>query len=540
MSMRLVQTAASESQARRRSRGQIYAPNSIPRDCCHPSNQATNPTAPLNESARESFRCPANLPPMRTSTSLLLLLALLIPALARAAPAAGPADVVKAFYSWYLAHPEDDGPLSKWVDPHLLAELALAEDRGQEDGNYLDFDPFTMSQAGFESFRIQKVDTRGDTALATVALEESRGHGAAPIEVTLKLKDGRWWVSNFKRPGWEGDVVSILDEINAPFRSGAAPAGVGAVAYSADGQLLAVGTDNGALLVTQEGVPLRRFNLPRPRAILSLGFLPDGRLWLQDSRYFRLLDLSTSKSREVAISPHMRIAVAPDGRWAAALGMEPGKEFGTSYGVMLLDLQALRSVAWLPFGSGNPADLGFSLDGRWLAAAEKGSIVVWDVARRERAVRLPGVDFSFLRFLPEGTLLSLDSAGILVEWEVPSGKQLRIGAAGVFQPVLWDVSPDGKRVLMATDDEGSRLWRDRTTRNPDVELKGKAVRFLPGGEVLLRREDAYLVWDGQAERPLSGEGEKMAVRPDGKFIVWPNASPAAADGSDLVQVVALP
>lgn len=228
------------------------------------------------------------------------------------------------------------------------------------------------------------------------------------------------------------------------------------------------------------------------------------------------------------------LAYSPDGRWAVHLGF--ADQSGTSYAVTLIDLDAGRIDARLPFGSSTMGELAFSDDGRFLAAAQGGAVVVWDTATRQRVARLAGVDFRFATFLPGGSLLTLDSAGGLVEWEVPSGRQVRVGYSGQFDPTGWAIAPGGNRVLTAGDG-ASTVWLDRTSRNPQVTFPGTARQFLPGDHrLLVQRGDEVVVLDPTGQTTLasrSGQPLFFAVRPDGRAIAWPRAEPSA---EDLVEI----
>ncbi len=485
---------------------------------------------------------------MPTARSLFLALVLCLLAVnagAQGAASASPEQVVKEFYTWYLKHRGGPSEVpAKWVDPHLLSELALAKQRSNDDNDFLDFDPFLCNQAGFSRFEVRKVERQGDKAVASLQLWEGRGGDyAIPslLRVTLNRQDGRWLIGNVASGDDPTEILTILDKINAPFRPEAPPLEAEELAYSADGKWLAAGTRNGRVVLLEKGARPRVLRLEKPRRVAALGFLPGGRLWIQDARRLRLLDLSSEQIRDIPLSIGAEVLVSPDGRWAAACGQKPGTEHATTQGLSLLDLTQARAIAWLPFGKGErPHDMSFSQDGRWLAASEKGSIVVWDLATRERVARMAGVDFRFLRFLPDGNLLSLDSAGCLVEWEVASGKSLRVGYAGVFDPTGWDVSADGSQVLMAAADGTSRVWLDRTARNPQAELKGNALAFLPNGEVLVQRDMAYFLWTPNGERPLGDIGALPVPSPDGKALAWPNPAPAATDGTDHVKLLPVP
>jgi WD40 repeat protein len=170
-----------------------------------------------------------------------------------------------------------------------------------------------------------------------------------------------------------------------PFELDLGPLGASCVAYSSDGQSLAVATFS-ELLVIDATTGRKRVASPQADTVWALAFAPEASrlacavqspagkpLKIYDSATLRLvaeMDLENSAATAVAYSP--------DGRWIA---------IGCEDRVLLIDAQTLAVVATLRGHAGTIGSVAFSSDGARLTSGCWGSrLIVWDVPERKQVL----------------------------------------------------------------------------------------------------------------------------------------------------------
>jgi WD40 repeat protein/uncharacterized protein YjbI with pentapeptide repeats len=311
------------------------------------------------------------------------------------------------------------------------------------------------------------------------------------------------------------------------------------VAYSADGGILAVGCDNGSVLLSdaRNGQPIRVLAGHHGRAYAVVPGPADtlitagadlsvqawdataGRvLWthagLQDwawpvtvspvgdllaisdaSAVVRLLDVRTGEVRHRlsgAAAPVWTAAFSPDGTRFACGGSDATvRIWDTVTGEQTGNLRAPEHAGTRQDGHGEARSVYrvlFHPAGKLLAATdESGGLRVWDTDSGTLQHHLEGharAVYAF-DFHPSGQLLaSADTSGIIRLWELPSGRPtgvLAVHVNAVYQVLF---SPDGS--LMSTcDSEGQvRLWSVALGQEPAVrphaELSGHRSAVWPG------------------------------------------------------------
>ncbi len=237
---------------------------------------------------------------------------------------------------------------------------------------------------------------------------------------------------------------------------------VNALAFSADGKLLAAADDSGCLhrWQTSDSSPLPPLALHRRRAY-AVAFAPAGdRLATGgEDRTARLLDSATGTD----LVPPLR---------------HPGRVFGVA----------------------------FDPDGRRLATAcEDGHVRLWDPATGSELAVLAGHSkaVNWVCFQPDGSrLASASSDGTVRLWDLapPKPEPEPLVLAGPARQV-WKVafSPAGDRVAAASADGTVQLWEAATGR-PVAVLRGHTsdvwgLAFLPGGGLASGSTDGTLrVW----------------------------------------------
>lgn len=158
---------------------------------------------------------------MRTVSLLLLLLLLAIPA-----RASSPEDTVRAFYQAYLVSLEKTP--AHWVESLLAAQqdsiepalsgplLKLSQGDPNKGEDFLDFDPFSNSQIGVDTYTVQSSSMKGGLAYVPVAMRLSHQSGAEKVRLRFVLRPHGpdWQIANILYPAEAGapawDLKSYL------------------------------------------------------------------------------------------------------------------------------------------------------------------------------------------------------------------------------------------------------------------------------------------------------------------------------------------
>jgi eukaryotic-like serine/threonine-protein kinase len=288
---------------------------------------------------------------------------------------------------------------------------------------------------------------------------------------------------------------------------------VGPVHYadvSADGTRIVTGSDDQTCRVWDSGaIGSQRVWDEKPAGVQYAVYSPDGRriatagrdgtlkIWRADGGRTPLLSLRahTSSITSIAFSPDgSRLVSAPSGDnrkdlnlkvWDSSTGQQVGEMAGHTDGI--------SCVEWLPQGStvvsaGWDAtvriwdvetgrclhamsltdeiwDLAVSRDGRWIAAGGKDQdIYLWEAgtARLIQTLHEHIDTIDALTFSPDSrSLFSGDNDGILICWDIPSGRQRWKRDCECERFYSATCTPDGKRLLTATGGSIS-IWDTAT------------------------------------------------------------------------------
>jgi WD40 repeat protein len=338
------------------------------------------------------------------------------------------------------------------------------------------------------------------------------------------------------------------------------------VAYTGDGSTLAVGCDNGSVLIcdTVSGLPVRTLSGHRGRVYAVLGSTHDGLLSAGSDGYLRMWDAATGAQRwsrpdyadwvwPVVISHDGYLIATSDSSGAVQLldavdggvrhelgGMRPPVwtaafspddrllAVGASGGsVRVWETAAGRLVHRLEGHSGSAFRVAFDPSGDLLATADESGVVrLWDAHTGELRRELTGHPRSVyaLDFHPGGGLLaSADTGGTVRLWRVPDGRPagiLTVHTSSVYQ-VLFGV--DG-RILVTLDSGGSvRMWSVRVDAEDAAHLHGElrghraAVwpgAFRPDGTqfATASNDGTVRLWEiatGRCQHVLSGHGRRV-------------------------------
>ncbi|MGW0802844.1 WD40 domain-containing protein [Nonomuraea sp. NPDC002799] len=403
-----------------------------------------------------------------------------------------------------------------------------------------------LTGADLSGARLAQVD------LSDAAVEGARWHRASLINVTGTL------------PHLHGAAVVPGQPVEVEF----APAGIGVpygyhfqtsrlpepIAYSADGATIAIGNEDGGVLLCVGGAPVRTLHGHRGRvyAVTFAGDLlatgaSDGVVLLWDSLTGELrhrLPGHADGVWPVRLSPSGDLVAAGGGDgvvrvWDTATGRLTHELSGhrapvytASFGPSVLvtgdaagvvrvwDLETGRVRQTLDEHRGSVYRALHSPGGRLLATGdEAGTIRLWDTAAWTLLHTLSGHAGSVycLTFSPDGTLLaSGDTAGSVRVWEV-SGQAHGVHTthtAAVYQVAF---SPDGQS--LASGDSGGVVRIQPVGGGQRVELTGHRssvwpFAFRPDGQQLATssNDGTVRLWDpesGKCQRVLRGHGRRI-------------------------------
>ncbi|QFY08453.1 TIR domain-containing protein [Nonomuraea phyllanthi] len=404
-----------------------------------------------------------------------------------------------------------------------------------------------LTGADLSGARLAQVD------LSDATVEGARWHRASLINVTGTL------------PRLHGAAVVPGRPVEVEF----APAGIGVpygyhfetsrlpepIAYSPDGATIAIGNEDGGVLLCAGGAPVRTLHGHRGRVyavtfgggLLATG-ASDGAVLLRDALTGELLHRLAGHADgvwPVRLSPSgdlvaagggdglVRVWETGSGRLAHELGGHRAPIYTASFGrstlvtgdaagvVRIWDLSTGQVKETLDGHRGSVYRVVHSPDGRLLATGdEAGTVHLWDTATWTPLHVLTGHAGSVycVEFSPDGSLLATgDTAGAVRLWET-SGGSLGVHtthAASVYQVTF---SPDGR--TLASGDSGGVVRLQPVEGGPRVELTGHRSSVWPfayrpdGRQLATSSNDGTVrLWDpesGKCQRVLRGHGRRIS------------------------------
>lgn len=332
--------------------------------------------------------------------------------------------------------------------------------------------------------------------------------------------------------GFSGDRLAFLEESGIAFlsddgaRARAIPAPEGARCVDRDGDLLAVGCADGALiwLSAEDGTELDAVEAA-PCAVLEVR-VAHGLVAARDAegtlRVWSRGDARRARPRPAAL-PAQRIFELGQTAWSAR--WSPNGESIGARGPALAVYSASEGRERARWSGADPMEL-WSSNGRWIAYFRQ-QIQTYDGASLEPRGGGPvGRDnLSFLAEVPSGALLSSSAGLVLVGLDgkpraIDTGARVKGGSLH-HSPSRVAVSPDGARVAVSpVDRRGLVLSLPDGRWLSEPEPVNGAWRFSPDGALLLDCDSGAILTREGAPVGGCGRGRRGASSwsPDGQWI----------------------
>jgi tetratricopeptide (TPR) repeat protein len=290
------------------------------------------------------------------------------------------------------------------------------------------------------------------------------------------------------------------------------------VAYSPDGQWIAVGYDKGTIRVLNAANGQETRVLQGPRGINSVAYSPDGRfiaagfarvfnepaeLWVWEAISGEKVRSITGPKNEA----YRGVVFSPNSRQIAAINWGNKSE---GWDMTIWDVTTAQPV--LTFGENILGGLAYSPDGKRIAAGcGDRTIRVYDTASGEEILELQGPKerISGVSYSRNGRRLAAASHdGTVRVWDVASGQEVLAlrGLQGRFWSV--DFSPDDRQIA-AKADNCMLVWETdwRTEARPSIGASVVGFLASPQGDAPFLSVAAVLA----EEIPSEDEREALAL-----------------------------
>jgi WD40 repeat protein/serine/threonine protein kinase/tetratricopeptide (TPR) repeat protein len=313
--------------------------------------------------------------------------------------------------------------------------------------------------------------------------------------------------------------------------------GVGSMAFSPNGRLLAVGSTgwdeegarrDGEVKVWDAGTGQELLTLKgHSYAVLGLAFSPDGGSRLASASLDKTVKVWDTGSGQLTFTLRGHTdavtcaAFSPDGERLATGSSDHTVRVWD--GARSREILALRHAFQYSLGR-----VSFTRDGGTrLVATGWGFAQVWDATTGQRLLAVGDEHGGpiYATFSSDGRRLArVGSDKTLKIWDGTTGREIvsRPGPAAAVGALLF--SPDGRRLAGATTKKDVAVWNADTGEEVfSFPGAGSSVVFTPDGQRLVSsgEDAAAMVWDlatGRETFLLPGAGAVVIVSPDGRWL----------------------
>jgi WD40 repeat protein len=407
--------------------------------------------------------------------------------------------------------------LARFVESRLVREL-----REEEPARYELVHEYLIGKVNQVAGRVLDATQRANRLLRQYLSAQ-----AADSRTRIPLRHA-WFISRYAEAA-KGKTEKEL--LRRSLRAGLARATLAAIGLAAGMTAVAA-----ALSVTEEWDE-RRLRDGHTTAARRVVFSPDGRRLVSGGEDGKVIVWDFARRQKLAtLTDHegwvSAVAYSPDGRHFATAGIDRW--------VRLWDAQSFVLVASRASDTQVRA-LAFSLDGRFLAAADEARTLLWSTPGLEKARELPR-NANSLVFSPRHpeTLFSSNAwawrLGGSWTWSLQAGDEPVVAGIPVGNAIA--VSPDGGR-LAAIDSLGYVTFADPSGVRPTRRYRahrfhGRSVAFSPDGRLFASAAEDVVLWDAKTETKLSrlehtAEAWSVDFSPDARWLVV-----GYADGDILV------
>jgi WD40 repeat protein len=271
-------------------------------------------------------------------------------------------------------------------------------------------------------------------------------------------------------------------------------------------------------------------SLTSPSAINAVAFSPDGALIAVASEQgVDCWNLSTGKILSTVKQPSgaWGVAFTPDGRSVAA---------ATDTSVQIIDVESGRVIASLPEQANRVRSLAISPDGMLIVFAGKDAISTWDLKEQDLKDSVQPLDrdgdrVSSLAFAPDGRRIASGGSDDRIKiWDAVSRAELasfEAQSGGVWAITF---SPAGDTIASGGQDGNVRLWSVedqklvRKFEGPTGRVRSIAFSR-DGNRIAMANGKVVMLFDaktGQRLASLEGhtaEVHSVAFSPDGRLLV---------------------
>lgn len=224
------------------------------------------------------------------------------------------------------------------------------------------------------------------------------------------------------------------------------------------------------------------------------------------------------------------VAFSPDGKLLASAGKGPVIIWDTTTGKKLQSLGGHEGVV---------GSVAFSPDGKILASGGADAVILWNTATWEKVRELKGQSRSVnvLVFGNDGKSLASGSGDrTIMIWDVTTGNRIRTLDSRSREVFAIDISPDGKGLASGGNFPSILFWDLTVDARPRVmrTLRSRtfAVRFAPKGNALFvaHHNGRMDLWDigGKPVRneivPQGVELRSVTISRDGRMIASGDAN----------------